>query len=98
MTERVIRANLIVGPAVALAAVAMTGCGGAEKASKASHGVAGARTTIQHVRHCAGVRRPVGSRDAAWAAVLLRRTSTLATPAGRPLTHFARVNANHDDI
>jgi hypothetical protein len=91
MTERVIRANLIGGAAVALVALSITGCGAGRTAS---HGVAGVQTTIHHVRHCAGLRRSVGSPDAAWAAVLLRRTSIHATPGGRALKHFARVNVN----
>src|SRR5919204_810371 len=90
MTERVIRTGLL--GAVLAAALVAASCGSAGTPKPpTAHGIAGAQATV---RRCAGARRPVGSRDAAWAGILLRPTIARIAPDGAPLARFGLANAN----
>jgi L,D-transpeptidase catalytic domain len=83
MSERV---RLGIGLVTALLLAA--GCAGAR-----DHGVKGARTTLPP--HCvSGSRHAVGSPDAAWAAVVIRRTTAYRIPGRLALAGLERLNAN----
>jgi lipoprotein-anchoring transpeptidase ErfK/SrfK len=72
---------------VALVALAASGCGGG------SHRAVPPKKV--KVRHCvAGTLRPVGSSDAAWAAVALRATTAYRSPGGAAIRRFGRLNVN----
>jgi lipoprotein-anchoring transpeptidase ErfK/SrfK len=72
---------------VALVALAASGCGGGSQRAVPPKKV--------KVRHCvAGTLRPVGSSDAAWAAVALRATTAYRSPGGAAIRRFGRLNVN----
>jgi lipoprotein-anchoring transpeptidase ErfK/SrfK len=72
---------------VALAALAASGCGGGSPNAVPTQKV--------KVRHCvSGTLRPVGSTDAAWAAVALRTTTAYRRPGGAAIRRFGRLNVN----
>jgi lipoprotein-anchoring transpeptidase ErfK/SrfK len=72
---------------VALVALAASGCGGSSQRAVPPKKV--------KVRHCvAGTLRPVGSSDAAWAAVALRATTAYRSPGGAAIRRFGRLNVN----
>jgi L,D-transpeptidase catalytic domain len=82
MSVRVIR-----GIGVVTVLLLVAGCGGA-----GGHDVAGVSTTL---RQCvAGSRHVVGSRDAAWAAVVVRPTSAYRAPGRRAFAALEPLNVN----
>src|SRR6266446_2899194 len=72
---------------VALVALAASGCGGGSQRAVPPKKV--------KVLHCAaGTLRPVGSSDAAWAAVALRATTAYRSRGGAAIRRFGRLNVN----
>jgi lipoprotein-anchoring transpeptidase ErfK/SrfK len=71
---------------VVAAALLVTACGG----NRSSHGVAGVQRTL-----CAdGARRPLGSKDAPLAALLLRPTTAFHEVGRSPVARFGLKNVN----
>jgi hypothetical protein len=85
MTERGISGVVVAAAFIALLAA---GCGGGR-----AHHVAGAHVT--RAPHCAvGLRRPVGSGDVSWAAVVVRPAEAYRTPGGPRIARFGLLNVN----
>ena len=72
-----------IGSVTALAAVVAVSGG----AGGGRHGVAGAEKTLLH-RCAAGVVRPVGSANVAWAAVVERPLTAFRSPGSAPIARF----------
>jgi L,D-transpeptidase catalytic domain len=73
---------------VVTALLLVAGCAGAR-----DHGVKGVHTTL--TPHCVqGSRHPLGSPDAAWAAVVTRPTTAYRAPGRVAFARLERLNAN----